>query len=55
MEEIRGKIPLNIDHYNNMNQSSQANPQKIYPSYGPAYDDHSSGVFYPQSPMPMQN
>lgn len=56
MEEIRGKVPLNIDHYNNLNLSTQANPHKIFPQYMPQYDDMPQGVFYAQSPTPlMQN
>lgn len=46
MEEIRGKVPLSIDQYNNLNLSTKAHPQKTYPQYGPMYGDQPQGIFY---------
>jgi hypothetical protein len=34
MEQIRGRINLNIDNFNNSNQSTYANPEKLRNLYG---------------------
>lgn len=45
MEEIRGRVPLHIDHYNNLNQSNVVNPTKNYKDLMARVDQYEPNNF----------